>query len=91
MTCSGQVTSQSPHCTQASSTKRNIGRSGSSRSAPVGHADTQDRQSVQLPASTSTAPNGAPFGSAMISTGSCAARWSSRSANRNTSRLPPVG
>src|SRR5205823_2828394 len=43
ITLSGQVALHNPHCTQASSTKRSIGRSGSSPSAPVGHADTQER------------------------------------------------
>ena len=42
ITFSGQVALHSPHCTQASSAKRSIGRSGSSDSAPVGQADTQD-------------------------------------------------
>ena len=60
ITFSGQVALHSPHCTQASSAKRSIGRSGSSDSAPVGHADTQERQSVQPSTLTSTVPNGAP-------------------------------
>ena len=60
MTFSGQVALHSPHCTQASSAKRSIGRSGSSDSAPVGQADTQERQSVQPSTLISTAPNGAP-------------------------------
>ena len=60
MTFSGQVASHSPHCTQASSEKRSIGRSGSADSAPVGQADTQERHNVQPSALTSTAPNGAP-------------------------------
>src|SRR5262249_21335658 len=47
MTFSGHVALQSPHCTHASSANRNMGRSGSSESAPVGHADTHDRHSVQ--------------------------------------------
>ena len=89
ITFSGQVALHSPHCTQASSEKRSIGRSGSSPSAPVGQADTQARQSVQPATSISTAPNGAPAGSATTSTGAGAARCSSRSASRSTSRLPP--
>src|SRR3984893_3225704 len=60
ITFSGQVALHSPHCTQASSTNRNIGRSGSPNKAPVGHADTQARQSAQACAGISTAPNGAP-------------------------------
>ena len=60
MTFSGQVALHSPHCTQASSAKRSIGRSVSAESAPVGHADTQARQSVQPSTLISTAPNGAP-------------------------------
>jgi hypothetical protein len=63
MTFSGQVALHSPHCTQASSAKRSIGRSVSAESAPVGHADTQARQSVQPSTLISTAPNGAPCGS----------------------------
>ena len=59
MTFSGQVALHSPHCTQASSAKRSIGRSVSAESAPVGHADTQARQSVQPSTLISTAPNGA--------------------------------
>src|SRR5262249_55359378 len=47
ITFSGQVAWHSPHCTQASSEKRSVGFSGSSPSAPVGQADTQERQSVQ--------------------------------------------
>ena len=91
MTCSGQVAWHSPHCTQASSTKRSIGRSGSSRNAPVGQAEAQDKQSVQPSTSTSTAPNGAPLGSGMMPTGFGAARCSSLSAKRNTLLLPPWG
>src|SRR3954453_3073085 len=49
MTFSGQVALHSPHCTQASSAKRSIGRSVSAESAPVGHADTQARQRVHPP------------------------------------------
>ena len=60
ITFSGQVALHRPHCTQASSAKRSIGRSGSSSSAPVGQADTQARQSVQPSTLSSTAPNGAP-------------------------------
>ena len=91
MTFSGQVAWHSPHCTQASSAKRSVGRSGSSSSAPVGQADTQARQSVQPSTLTSTVPNGAPAGSATTSTGAGAARCSSRKASRITSRLPPNG
>ena len=91
MTFSGQVALHSPHCTQASSAKRSIGRSVSADSAPVGHADTQARQSVQPSTSISIAPNGAPAGSATKSTGVGAARCNSRSASSMTSRLPPTG
>src|SRR5581483_6691678 len=91
MTLSGQVALHSPHCTQASSRKRRSGRSVSSPSAPVGQAATQARQSVQPALSTSMAPNGAPVGSAITSTGVGAARCSSRKASSSTSRLPPYG
>ena len=91
MTFSGQVALHSPHCTQASSAKRSIGRSVSAESAPVGQADTQARQSVQPSTLISTAPNGAPAGSGTTSTGAGAARCNSRSASRITSRLPPTG
>src|SRR6185295_20058660 len=47
ITFSGHVALHSPHCTQASSAKRSTGRSASSESAPVGQAETQERQSVQ--------------------------------------------
>ena len=60
ITFSGQVALHSPHCTQASSAKRSVGRSGSSPSAPVGQADTQARQSVQPATSISILPKGAP-------------------------------
>src|SRR5471030_3287401 len=63
MTFSGQVAAHSPHCTQASSAKRSIGFSGSSLSAPVGQAETQDRHNVQPSTFTTTVPNGAPCGS----------------------------
>ena len=69
ITFSGQVAWHRPHCTQASSAKRSIGFSGSSDSAPVGQAETQDRHSVQPSTLTSTVPNGAPCGSATMSTG----------------------
>src|SRR6476646_9336179 len=46
ITFSGHVALHRPHCTHASSVKRRTGRSGSSDSAPVGHADTHERQSV---------------------------------------------
>ncbi len=91
MTFSGQVAAQSPHCTQASSVNFSIGRSGSAESAPVGQADTQARHNVQPSTLTSTVPNGAPAGSAIISTGAGAARCNSRNASRCTSRLPPTG
>ena len=91
MTFSGQVALHSPHCTQASSAKRSIGRSGSSVSAPVGQADTHERQSVQPATSISTDPNGARSGSGTTSTGAGAARCSSRSAKRSTLRLAPDG
>src|SRR6266550_8834763 len=81
ITFSGQVALQSPHCTQASSAKRNIGRSGSLDKAPVGQADTQLRQSVQPSALILTAPSGALAGSATRSTGVGAARCNSRSAS----------
>ena len=90
MTFSGQVALHSPHCTQASSAKRSIGFSGSSDSAPVGQAETQDRHSVQPSTLTSTVPNGAPCGSGTMSTGAGAAACSSRSACRTTSRLRPA-
>src|SRR4051794_7319372 len=90
ITFSGQVALHSPHCTQASSAKRRIGSSGSSDRAPVGQADTQDRQSVQPSTLTLTAPNGAPAGSATTSTGAGAAACNSRNARRITSRLPPI-
>ena len=90
MTFSGQVALHSPHCTQASSAKRSIGLSGSSDSAPVGQAETQDRHSVQPSTLTSTVPNGAPCGSGTMSTGAGAAACSSRSASRTTSRLRPT-
>src|SRR5262245_37528907 len=91
ITLSGQVALHNPHCTQASSAKRNTGRSGSSLSAPVGQAETQARQSVQPATSISTDPNGACTGSGITSQGAGATRWSSRSANRNRLRLPPEG
>ena len=91
MTFSGQVALHSPHCTQASSVNRSIGRSGSSPSAPVGQADTQARQSVQPPISISTAPKGAWSGSAIVSIGSDEARCSSRSASRIRLRFSPKG
>src|ERR1700691_643291 len=91
MTFSGQVAWQRPHCTQASSTNRSTGRSGSSRKALVGHAETQDKHSVQLSTSISTAPNGAPSGSAITSAGAGAERCSSLRAKRNTSRFFPSG
>ena len=47
ITFSGQVFWHSPHCTQASSRNRSIGRSGLSMSAPVGQAPTQARHKVQ--------------------------------------------
>jgi len=50
--------------------KRSNGRSGSSESAPVGQAETQDRHSVQPGTSVSTAPNGAPAGNGSVSAGS---------------------
>src|ERR1700741_497172 len=77
MTFSGQVAWHNPHWTQASSTKRSTGRSGSSRNAPVGHAETQDKHKVQPPALISTAPRGAPGGNEMMSTGAGAARYNS--------------
>src|ERR1700722_12074050 len=91
ITFSGQVALHSPHCTQASSTKRNIGRSGSPDKAPVGQAETQARQSVQPSVLISTDPNGAPAGRATLSTGAGAARCSSRNASRNISRFDPTG
>ncbi len=63
MTFSGQVATHKPHCTQASSAKRSIGFSGSSDSAPVGQAGTQDRHSVQPSTLMSSEPKGAPDGS----------------------------
>src|SRR5260370_7397786 len=90
ITFSGHVAWHNPHCTQASSTNRSNGRSGSSRNAPVGQADTQDRHIVQPPASISTAPKGAPAGNAIMSTGAGAARGSSPSAKRSTSFFLPT-
>ena len=90
MTFSGQVALHSPHCTQASSAKRSIGFSGSSDSAPVGQADTQERHSVQPATLTSTVPNGAPCGSDTMSTGAGAAACNSRKECRTTSRLSPT-
>ena len=90
ITFSGHVAWHSPHCTQASSMNRSNGRSGSSRNAPVGQADTQDRHNVQPPASISTAPKGAPAGNAIMSTGAGAARCSSPSAKRSTSFFLPT-
>src|SRR5438093_612063 len=91
ITFSGQVAWQRPHCTQASSENFSVGLSGSSPSAPVGQADTQARQSVQPATLISTAPNGAPCGSAITSTGAGAARCSSRSARRISSPSAPMG
>src|SRR3546814_5507875 len=45
MTCSGQVTRQRPHCTQASSLKPSHGRFSSSSSAPVGQARSEEHTS----------------------------------------------
>src|ERR1700748_840136 len=72
ITFSGQVALQSPHCTQASSAKRSIGRSGLSLSAPVGQADTQARHSVQPSTLISTAPKGATARNASTPTGAVA-------------------
>ena len=69
ITFSGHVTLHNPHWTHASSTKRSIGQSGLSSSAPVGQALTQDRHSVQPSVSTSSVPKGAPGGSGRMSTG----------------------
>ena len=69
MTFSGQVASQSPHCTQRLSVKRSMARSGLSDSAPVGQAVTQAWHSVQPSTSSFTVPNGAPGGSGTTSTG----------------------
>ena len=92
ITFSGQVALHSPHCTQASSAKRSIGRSGSSSSAPVGQADTQARQSVQPSTLTSTAPNGAPCGQRDRRRPAPARRGAARAARAAcTSRLPPTG
>ena len=74
MTFSGQVDSQSPHCTQRLSVKRSIARSGLSDSAPVGQAVTQAWHSVQPSTSSFTVPNGAPGASGTTSTGAGAAR-----------------
>ena len=91
MTFSGQVAWHSPHCTQASSAKRSIGRSGSSDSAPVGQAETQERHSVQPSTLTSTVPNGAPCGSAHdIDRRWAPPRAARASACRTTSRLRPA-
>src|SRR3954454_18061537 len=90
MTCSGQVAWHKPHCTQASSTNRNTGLSGSSRKALVGQAETQDRQRVQPAVSISTAPTGDPGGSGTMPTGVGAERCSAPSEKRSTSRFFPT-
>jgi hypothetical protein len=91
ITFSGQVAAHRPHCTQASSRNFKVGRSGSSVSALVGQAETQERQSVQPATSTTTAPKGAPFGRGTMSTGAGAARCSSRMARLSTPRFWPSG
>ena len=90
MTFSGQVLMHSPHWTQASSTNLSAGRSGSSRSAPVGHTDTQDRHSVQPSRLTLIVPTGAPSGSEITSVGAGARRCSSLKAKRSRSRRLPT-
>src|SRR5215472_9005609 len=90
ITLSGQVALHSPHWTQAASEKRRTGRSGSSDNAPVGQTDTQARHNVQ-PSATSTAPNGAPDGSAIISVVAEPARWSSPNARRSRLGRVPIG
>ena len=91
MTFSGQVALHNPHCTQASSAKRSVGRSGSSVSAPVGQADTQERHSVHPATSISIDPNGARSGRSMTSTGAGATPCNSRRMVRSTARLAPDG
>ena len=91
MTFSGQVLLQRPHWMHALSSKRSIGLSGLSLSAPVGQAETQARHSVQPATFTSSVPNGAPFGSASASTGAGAASCSFDSASRARLRLSPSG
>src|SRR5204863_82999 len=81
ITFSGQVAAHNPHCTQSCSAKRKVGRSGSSPSALVGQADTQDRHKVQPSTSMSRPPNGAPGSSGTRSIGRGAARCSSRKQN----------
>src|SRR3979490_1439195 len=60
ITFSGQVDSQSPHCTHRLSVKRSIARSGLSDSAAVGQAVTQAWHSGQPPTFSFTPPKGAP-------------------------------
>ncbi len=76
MASSGQVRSHRPHCTQLRSRKDSTGRSLLSRSACDGQEPTQAMHKVQRPASTCTAPSGAPAGSGTVwaGTGACAAR-----------------
>ena len=87
MAFSGQTLVQRPHWIQASSWNRSWGISGLSPSAPVGHNEAQERQSVQASVSTMTAPYGAPFGSGMFSVSGCMAFAESRA----ICRLVPIG
>ena len=57
----------------------------------MGQAETQDRQRVQPPTSTSRPPKGAPAGSATRSTGAGAARCSSIIVLSRTLRFLPAG
>src|SRR5690349_22722522 len=65
MAFSGQVFSQSPHCTQLRSTKRSTGASGESSNADSGQAPMQALQRVQVSLLTVIAPKGAPLGRAI--------------------------
>src|SRR6185295_9621891 len=67
MAFSGQVFSQSPHCTQLRSMKRSNGASAESSSALSGQAPMQALQSVQVSLLTVIAPNGAPAGRSIFS------------------------
>ena len=91
ITFSGQVAAQSPHWTQALSEKYSAGWSSLSESAPVGQADTHERQSVQPSTSNSSPPNGAAAGNTTLSTGVGAARCSSVIVLLKRLRLSPNG
>src|SRR5258708_18812230 len=90
MTFSGQVASQSPHCTHRLSVNRSIARSGLSESAPVGQAVTQAWQSVQPSTLRLTPPDRAPAPSGTISTGVGAPQGSPRNGGSSTPALAPA-